>query len=60
MKKRLLITMMLVAVVAAMVPLIASAATTPDIISVMSEVMNGILSAGRDAYCALGVTAFCP
>lgn len=41
-------------------PLTLSAATNTEIIAIMKEVINGVLRAGQDAYCASGVAALCP
>ena len=43
-----------------MFPLYATAATNADIIAILKEVIDGVLRAGRDAYCAAGVIPFCP
>lgn len=41
-------------------PLVVAAATQSDVIPVLKEVIGGIIQAGKDAYCATGVTALCP
>ena len=45
-------------------PLSVSAATDSQIILVLGKVIegvvDGVIKAGRDAYCAVGVTALCP
>ena len=46
--------------VALLLPLTVAAATNTEIIAIMKEVITGVIQAGRDAYCASGVTALCP
>ena len=41
-------------------PLSVSAATNTEIIAILNAVINGVVAAGRDAYCAAGVPALCP
>ena len=62
MKKRLRVVIglsLVGAVVVALVPVVVGAVTTPDVLSVMNGVITGVLGAGKDAYCALGVAAMC-
>ena len=39
---------------------LAAATSDSQVILVLSKVIEGMIDAGRDAYCAVGVTAFCP
>lgn len=60
MKKRILVILAVLVPVMLLMPFTAAAVTNPEIISMMQAVIQGVLSAGRDAYCAAGVAAFCP
>lgn len=62
MKRRykLLVLALLLAGLAAVLPITVAAATNSEVIAIMKEVIAGVLSAGRDAYCASGVAALCP
>lgn len=42
------------------VPLSVAAVTNTEIIAIMNAVITGILTAGRDAYCAVGIQNLCP
>ena len=48
------------AILLALLPLTVAAATNSEIIAIMQEVIRGVLTAGRDAYCASGIAALCP
>ena len=41
-------------------PLSVSATTAPEALQIMAAVIEGILRAGRDAYCATGTVPLCP
>ncbi len=41
-------------------PLPVAALTESEVLGVLGAVIQGILTAGRDTYCALGVAALCP
>ncbi len=41
-------------------PFSVAAATNTEIIAIMEAVLTGVLGAGKDAYCAAGIAAFCP
>ena len=41
-------------------PLAVGAITAPEVLQVLEAVIQGVLTAGRDAYCALGVAPLCP
>ena len=60
MKKRLWFIVPVVLGALLILPLTAAAATNTEILALMNGVIQGILSAGKDAYCAAGVAAFCP
>lgn len=58
--KKFLVAGIVLVVSFAVVPIASAAVSTPDVISVLGAVINGVIAAGRDGYCAVGVTAFCP
>lgn len=61
MKRRTLVfTALVLVVVMLFAPLSVVAATNADIIAILKEVIDGVVRAGRDAYCAAGVVALCP
>lgn len=59
MKKFLIVaaTVLLFAMVA---PFTAAAATNSEVIAILAKGLEAIQMMVRDAYCAAGVTAFCP
>lgn len=61
MTRRLLLTAVLALLLSALLlPFSVAAATNADIIAILREVVDGVIRAGRDAYCASGVVQLCP
>ena len=60
MRNKLILVGFGIAALAVFAPLTVAAATNTEIIAIMKEVITGVIAAGRDAYCASGVTALCP
>lgn len=60
MKFRIALLVGVGAILLALLPITVAAATNSEIIAIMKEVISGVLTAGRDAYCASGITALCP
>ena len=58
--RRWLIPGILVGILLALLPLTAAAITDSQIISILGKVIEGVIDAGRDAYCAAGVSTLCP
>ena len=44
----------------AIAPISVAAATNPEIIAILKEVLASMRQAGQDAYCASGILALCP
>lgn len=47
------------ALAAVFFPLSAVAANNSDVLSILAKVIEGVIAAGRDAYCAAGVQVLC-
>ena len=61
MKKRWYLLGLLVGLLLlALFPLVAAAMTNSEVIAVLNAGIMGLRDLVRDAYCAAGVTAFCP
>ena len=63
MKKRLLIigivSAMGLLIMALVAPVAFAAASDSQVLAVLGKVIEGIIDAGKDGYCAMGVTFFC-
>ena len=51
---------LIVAVMLLIAPFTVSAVTNAELIEILKVVIKGVLDAGRDAYCASGVSSLCP
>ncbi len=60
MKRKVLLISGIAIVGLLIAPFSVAAATNAEIIALMEAVIAGMLAAGKDAYCAAGITAFCP
>ena len=63
MKKRLLIIGVILGVLVfalAVVPVAFAAASDSQVLAVLGATIQGVIDSGKDGYCAMGVTAFCP
>ena len=52
--------LLFILIIALILPISAAALTNAEAIAIFAEVGNQIRLAGRDAYCAAGITALCP
>lgn len=52
--------LLVVAALFLVAPLPVAAITNSEIIAILNAGLNAVQSLVRDAYCAAGVTAFCP
>ena len=57
---RYAVAVLLALLIVILVPFSVAAVTNSEIIAILQEVIGGVIDAGRDAYCAAGVQAFCP
>ena len=59
MKARWRYVVLLAVLLTLLAPLYVTAASNPDIIAILKSVIDGVIAAGKDAYCASGVAALC-
>ena len=57
--KRVTIIVAVVLLFMMLLPFTAAAITDSQTLGVLDKVIKGVLDAGKQAYCALGVTALC-
>ncbi len=60
MKAKLIIAGVFIVVLMAIAPFTVAAVTNPEAIAMFTEQATQLRLLGQDAYCSIGVTAFCP